>query len=339
MAELKRRKLILDVDTGSDDAMAMIAAMMSPEFEVIGVCSVNGNREVKLTTLNTLRVMELLGSNVPVYRGCEYPMVSTLDRKPMLPYREGDLDGTDIGVIHGDHLPLPGPTWRKEEDLNAVSYYVKTLRETKEKITLVPVGPLTNIAMAMRCDPRICENIEEIMIMGGGYLINNTPSPMAEYNVWVDPEAAEVMMFYAEKYGVKVTWVPLDATHECWMSKADADEMRKIGSPIADAMADFVEQRAVGYAKDADMKALGASPVHDALAVIALLNPDVLVDVRHVNVHIHIGGGYCDGMTCLDMRELIDKPAPNCYFALHANREIFCEEMMRILKNNTVYSK
>ena len=183
------------------------------------------------------------------------------------------------------------------------------------------------------------KNIEEIMIMGGGYLINNTPSPMAEYNVWVDPEAAEVMMFYAEKYGVKVTWVPLDATHECWMSKADADEMRKIGSPIADAMADFVEQRAVGYAKDADMKALGASPVHDALAVIALLNPDVLVDVRHVNVHIHIGGGYCDGMTCLDMRELIDKPAPNCYFALHANREIFCEEMMRILKNNTVYSK
>ena len=137
MAELKRRKLILDVDTGSDDAMAMIAAMMSPEFEVIGVCSVNGNREVKLTTLNTLRVMELLDSNVPVYRGCEYPMVSTLDRKPMLPYREGDLDGTDIGVIHGDHLPLPGPTWRKEEDLNAVSYYVKTLRETKEKITLV----------------------------------------------------------------------------------------------------------------------------------------------------------------------------------------------------------
>ena len=142
MAELKKRKVILDVDTGSDDAMAMIAAMMSPEFEVIGVCSVNGNREVKLTTLNTLRVMELLESNVPVYRGCEYPMVSTLDRKPMLPYREGDLDGTDIGVIHGDHLPLPGPTWRKEEDLNAKDADVMVADTAVMREVLFAIGEL-----------------------------------------------------------------------------------------------------------------------------------------------------------------------------------------------------
>jgi len=341
MTELKRRKVIMDVDTGSDDAMALITAMMSPELEVIGVCSVNGNREVRLTTLNTLRVMELLDSHVPVYRGCEYPMVATLDpnRKPGIPQREGDKGDPLVSLIHGDHLPLPGPTWCKEQDLNAVSYYVKTLRETKEKITLVPVGPLTNIAMAMRCDPRICENIEEIMIMGGGYREHDIEIPMIEWNVWIDPEAAEIMMRYAAQYGIKVTWVPLDATYEAIMTVDHARQMREIGSPIADAMANFIEQRVGGYANDADMKGAAGAPVHDALAVMALLNPDVLVDVRHVNLRINIGGDYCDGATCLDMRNLIDKAAPNCYFAMHANRELFCEEMMKILKRNTVYSK
>ena len=189
----KKRKIIMDVDTGSDDAIALIVAAMSPEFDLQAVCTVNGNREVRLTTLNTLRVMELLGSNVPVYKGCEYPMVACLtpDRKPNIPWREGKMTGI-MSLTHGDHLPLPGPDYRKEEELNAVSYYVKTLRHAKEKITLVPVGPLTNIAMAMRIDPEICNNIEEIMIMGGGDREANS-GYLAEYNVWVDPEAGEVM--------------------------------------------------------------------------------------------------------------------------------------------------
>ena len=340
MADLNKRKVIMDIDTGSDDAVAIIAAMMSPEFDVIGLCTVNGNREVKLTTINTLRVVELLGSSVPVYKGCEFPMVATMTptRKPNIPWREGKMTGI-ASLIHGDHLPLPGPDYRKEEDMDAVSYYVKTLRETKEKITLIPVGPLTNIAMAMRCDPRICENIEEIMIMGGGYLVNNCGNGMAEYNIWVDPEAGEILMQYAEAYNIKVTWVPLDATHEAFLTIDDAKEMRKIGSPIADAVASFVEQRTSGYAKDGDMKKLQGAPIHDALAVMALLDPEVLIDVQHVNLHVDFSGGRTDGMTCLDMRELLEKPAPNCYFAMHANREKFRDGLLAILQRNEVYSK
>jgi len=343
MAELKKRKVIMDVDTGSDDAVAIISAMMSPEFDVIGLCTVNGNRAVELTTLNTLRVAELLNSDVPVYKGCEYPMVATLDprRKPNIPWREGDMARINplLDLIHGDHLPLPGPTWKKEEKISAVAYYLDVLLNTQEKITLVPVGPLTNVAMAMRADSRICENIEEIMIMGGGYLVNNAWGGMAEYNIWVDPEAAEVVMQYAEAYGIKVTWVPLDATHEAYLTLDDAAEIRKIGTPIADAVASFIEKRTSGYAKDGDMKEMAAAPIHDALAVMALLDPEVLVDVRHVNLHVDYAGGKSDGQTGLDMRELITKPAPNCYFAMHANREKFRDMLLAILKRNTVYSK
>lgn len=334
-----RTKVILDVDTGSDDAIAMILAMMSPKLDVIGVCSVNGNREVKLTTLNTLRVAELLGSNVPVYRGCEYPMVATL--RPGggggTPIREGTYDGL-ISMIHGDHLPLPGPEYRAEEKIPAVIYYVQKLMETTEKITVVAVGPLTNLAMAMRVEPKICEKIERIVIMGGGYQINND-TPTAEFNIWVDPEAAEIVMRTGEEFGLNIVWVPLDATHQCYLSVQDAAHIRSFGNKIADAVADFIEMRATGYVKDADMKELCASPVHDALAVAYLLDPQVLKDIRHVNMHVVTGGGYADGMTCLDMRELLDKPAPNCFFALGADRDRFLKVLYGALKEGAVYSR
>lgn len=333
------RQVILDVDTGSDDAIAMILAMMSPDIEVIGVCSVNGNREVKLTTMNTLRVMELLGSQVPVYKGCEYPMVATLrpDGGAGTPIREGTYDGL-ISLIHGDHLPLPGPSYLSAQALNAVSYYVQALTQATRKITLVAVGPLTNLAMAMRIEPTICEKIEEIVIMGGGYQINND-TPTAEFNIWVDPEAAEIVMRYGETYGLKITWVPLDATHKCYMSLEDATHIRSFDNEISNAVASFLEMRATGYVKDADMKELAASPIHDALAVAYLIDPQVLQDVRHVNMHVVTGGGYADGMTCLDMRELLDKPAPNCYFALSADRDRFLKVLYQALEKGQVYSK
>jgi len=331
----------MDVDTGTDDAMALIAAMMAPQLDIIGVCTVNGNREVRLTTLNTLRVMELLDSHVPVYRGCEYPLVATLDpdRRPGIPKREKKKDDPNIKHIHGDHLPLPGPTWCKEQDLNAVTYYVQTLRRTKEKITLLPIGPMTNIALAMRCDPRICENIEEIVIMGGGYQECDVDIPFIEWNVWIDPEAAEIVMRYAEKYGIRVTWVPLDATHQATMSLEHAEQMRAIGSPIADAMAGFIEKRVGGYSHDAAMNASASAPVHDALAVAALIDPEVLSDVRHLHLQVNFGIGPCDGMTCLDMRQTTNAPTPNCYFAMGADKERFCRIIMDLLEQNTVYSK
>ena len=215
---------------------------------------------------------------------------------------------------------------------------MKTLRHAKEKITLVPVGPLTNIAMAMRIDPEICNNIEEIMIMGGGDREANS-GYLAEYNVWVDPEAGEVMMFYAEKYGVKVTWVPLDATHEAIMTVDDAAELRSYGTPVADAVASFIEQRSKGYSRYESMKKAAGAPIHDALAVLALIDPSVLVDVRHVNVRVDIGASYADGATVVDHRQAGTCKEPNCWFAFHADGPKFAKMVKDIIKRGTVYSK
>ncbi|MBC2871836.1 nucleoside hydrolase [Bittarella massiliensis] len=325
---MDKRKVILDVDTGADDAVAIMLALLAPELEVIGICSVNGNREVRLTTDNTLRVLDLLGrGEVPVYRGCEYPMVSTLKpgRKPNIPWREGMMTGVEA-LVHGDHLEIP-ETDLKEQEECAVSYLVHALKNAKEKITLIPVGPLTNIGMALRVAPEITENIEEIMIMGGGFLTNNS-SAVSEYNVWVDPEAAEIVM----QSGCKITWVPLDATHECYLTTEDAAEIRKLGTKTADAVAAIIEKRTKGYSNDVDMKEYSGAPVHDALAVCALLDPTVLTEVEEVNCHVDIAAGYADGQTCLDRRMRTNKEAPNCRFAMHADREKFRSMVIDILK-------
>ena len=326
------RKVILDVDTGSDDAVAIITALLSPEeFDVLGICTVNGNREVRLTTDNTLRVLDLLGMpQIPVFKGCEFPMVSTLKpgRKPTIPWREGMMTGIEA-LVHGDHLEIP-ETDLKEQDTCAVSWLVDTLLHTKEKITLIPVGPLTNIAMAMRVDARICENIEEIMIMGGGFITNNS-SAVSEYNIWVDPEAMEVVL----QSGCKITLVPLDATHEAYLTVKDAEVLRSYGTKTADAVAAIIEKRSRGYANDVDMKEYAAAPIHDALAVCALIDPTVLVDVEHVNCHVDIAAGYADGQTCLDRRMRTTKDGPNCYFAMHADREKFKDMILAIMKKAT----
>ena len=162
--------------------------------------------------------------------------------------------------------------------------------------------------------------------MGGGYLVNNT-TPMTEYNVWVDPESLEVVL----QSGCKVTLVPLDATHECYLTVEDAADLRALGNKAADAVATLIEQRTKGYSMDADMKAYQGAPIHDALAVCALLDPTVLTDVRPVCCHVDISVGYADGQTCLDLRARVDKEEPNCFFAFHADRDKFAAMLKNIL--------
>ena len=322
------KKVILDVDTGPDDAVAIIAALLAPELEVVGICSVNGNREVALTTDNTLRVKALMGADVPVYRGCEYPLVAPLTpgRRPGIPRREGQIRPTG-SRIQGDHLPFPA-TDLTEEPESAVTWLVDTLLHAEEKITLIPVGPLTNLAVALRAAPRIAEHIEEVVLMGGGHRVQNT-TPMTEYNVWVDPEALEVVL----QSGCKVTVVPLDATMECYLTQADADEIRGFGGPGAEAVAFLVDEWLRDYRDDPAMKGYPGVPVHDALAVCAAIDPSILTDLRPVCCHVDIAGGYADGQTCLDLRARLEKEGANCLFAFHADREKFAATLKKILKN------
>ena len=345
---MAKEKIIMDVDTGSDDAVALLMAMLDPGFDLLGICSVNGNIEVKLTTDNSLRCVECCDKQdqVKVYRGCDLPMVSTLT--PWTPQTTGIQSPASHGMqnprregmredgkqVHPEHLPLPEPTIKADE-ISAVEFYLKTLRAAEDhSITIVPVGPLTNLGVAFRADPTVVKKIKKIVIMGGAHLMMNS-SPASEFNIWVDPEAAEVVQQAAWENDVPVVWVPLDATHAAYISLEQAEAIGKIPGKPAKLVSELVKQRYTGYSRfDADMRDKGGVPVHDALAVCAVLHPEVLKNVLHTNVHIDTGNSYAYGETIVERRIRVVEEDKNAYFALSADREMFYEWIYKVLKDD-----
>ncbi|BFJ85814.1 nucleoside hydrolase [Ruthenibacterium sp. CLA-JM-H11] len=322
---MEKQKVILDVDTGTDDAVAIMLAALSPDVELLGVCSVNGNRGIDFTTENTLRVVEYLGlqDRIPVYRGCSLPMVSTLTpgRRDGIP-ATGEMDSNNI---HGDYVELPPSTIHTQPE-HAVFWLIDTLMKSDGDITLIPVGPLTNIAMALRIEPRIAQKIKQIVIMGGGYKeVNITPS--AEFNFWVDPEAAKIVM----DSGCDITVVPLDATHKAVLSLADADALESSGTPAGKATARFIRHRQAGYKVWQPMADIDTVPIHDALAVCAVIDPDVLQNVVHTYVDIDIAGGAADGMSICDVDKRYKDKQPNACVALSADKDRFSRMVKEIL--------
>ena len=315
-------KVILDVDTGSDDAIAIMTAALSKEIDLLGIMSVNGNRNIENTTDNTLRVISLLGKSIPVFRGCYLPMVSTLlkGRRDQIPFKGPEIKEEDV---HGDHIPAP-ETDMKEQPIHAVVWLIDTLTKTSEKLTLICVGPLTNLAMALRIAPQITKNIREILIMGGGYMINNITSG-AEFNFWVDPEAAKIVM----DCGAPIRLVPLDATHAAYVTLSEAEEIRKFDTPAAKLCADLIIRRINGYKNFQPLDTPNSTPVHDPLAVCALLNPAVLKDCMEVNVDVCVSPGITDGMSLCDVGQRNRDRKPNAIVAKSADRELFIQHVKR----------
>ena len=217
----------------------------------------------------------------------------------------------------------------KEQPQHAVFWLVDTLLNSKEKLTLIFVGPLTNLAMALRIAPNIVENINEIIIMGGGYLVNNITSG-AEFNFWVDPEAAKIVM----DCGAPIRLVPLDATHAAYVTRAEAEEIRKFNTPAARLCADLIIRRIDGYKNFQPLAVPDAVPVHDVLAVCALLNPEVLQDCMEVNVDISIAPGITDGMSLCDVGTRDRSAALNAVVARSADRELFITMLKKLFANS-----
>ena len=319
------KKIILDVDTGSDDAIALMTAILSPDIDLVAACSVAGNNPIRFTTENTLRVVEAMDADVPVYRGASAPVMKDLmpDRLPDTARHSFERDG-EIVQIHRKYLDLPAAT-RIPEPLPAAMFYVDYLRRAAEPVTLVLVGPLTNFAIALMMDPDIVKNVEEIIIMGGGDQESNV-SVSAEFNVFFDPEAA----LWVLRSGAKITWVPLDATHAAYLTAADADALRATDSLAGKCAADLLEQRIVIHSHLQPLEVPDAAAVHDALAVCYAIDPTVLNDVHHVHMAIGLSG-YADGQTIIDPRYYPE--ARNCHFAYGTDRVKFGTMLREILGN------
>lgn len=307
------QKVILDVDTGTDDAVALMTAALSPDLELVGATTVNGNTLVQNCTENTLRVFDYIGkSEIPVFQGMHLPLV-----------RQNIEQAIPATGIHGDFLDLP-PSRTKKQEQHAVDWLIETYMHSDGDIILVPVGPLTNIAAAIRKEPRILEKIPELVIMGGAHEHGNS-TPSAEFNIWCDPEAARIVV----NCGRPIRMIPLDATHRALVSREDCTRLREIGTPAAIATAICTERRIAGYDRSQPMHRLGAAPVHDALAVCAIIDPSV-VTTQLINVDVETSGLLTDGRTVCDFRHR-SKGAPNVHFATDADEPKFVRMLMEIL--------
>ena len=306
-------KIILDVDTGTDDAVALMVAALSPDIELVGATVVNGNTVLDSCVENTLRVLQWIGlPEVPVHRGMSRPLA-----------RAQAAQLNPATLIHGDKLDLPPATIRAGGQ-HAVDWLIDTYLASDGDISLVPVGPLTNIATAMQKEPRILEKIPEIVIMGGAHDHGNATAS-AEFNIWLDPEAARIVV----NSGRPIRLVPLDATHRALVSLEDCERLRALGTPAGEAAARFIAKRIDGYDATQPMHRAGAAPVHDALAVCAVIDPSVL-STHFIPVDVETGGELSVGRTVCDFRFRGGRPA-NVHFAMDADEPKFVAMLLDIL--------
>lgn len=312
------RKLILDVDTGTDDAIAIMMAALHPELELIGVTTVNGNVEVQHCTDNSLRVLDFIGrGDIPVYEGLNRPLVRADFPIPRALKKSSG--------VHGTELDVPPAVSRKQSQA-AVEFLIETYRAATDEITLVPTGPLSNIAACVALDPGFVDRVPEVVLMGGAHDHGNV-TPSAEMNIWADPEAAASVFAAGFR---KLTCVPLDATHQALVSLADVAELEAMGTPAGTAAARFVKLRIAGYDANNPMAVRGAAPVHDAVCVASLVDPSVIT-TRHLHVAVETQGTLNVGRTVVDTHAR-GTGTPNCHFAFGADRAKFVAMMLETLR-------
>lgn len=309
-------KVVLDVDTGTDDAVAIMFAALHPDLELIAVTTVNGNVPVEHTTDNTLRTLDFIGrGDIPVYAGLARPIV-----RHDFPGRKDYGGKSDM---HGLELPIPAPT-SKAQATGAVEFLVETFRSTTEPIALVPTGPLSNIGAAVAVAPDIVDAVHEVVIMGGGHRHGNV-TPAAEFNIWADPEAADMTLTAGFD---PLTLVPLDATHQALVTREDVARFDSLGTPAGTAAARFIGRRIDAYSAGHRVEVPDAAPVHDALCTAYLVDRDV-IETRPLHVRVETQGELTVGQTVIDTRSHADQ-APNAHVAFGADARRFVELMTSV---------
>ena len=303
--------MVLDCDTGTDDAIAIMLAALHPGLDLLGVTAVQGNVDVEHAADNSLRVLDLVGrSDVPVLRGVGRPLSTAPDAE-----------------AHRRQLPLhlPVASSPRVADAGAVEWLVETLRGSTEPVTVVPTGPLTNLAQAVVADPAIVNVVEEVVVMGGGHAVGNV-TPSADRNVWWDAAAAEIVLRAGFLRPVLVT---LDATHQALLDRDDCARLRGLGTAAGEAAATLVEERIGQYAGSRGLDGREAAPVHDPLTVAYLLDPGV-VRLEHLHVAVERTGALTYGRTVIDRHRVTDQP-PNAFVALSSDSRRYVDVLLRTL--------
>ena len=307
----KKIPLILDVDTGVDDAVAILYALSCPELEVLGICTVAGNQTLDKTTRNTLAVLEYLGrDDVPVAMGAAGPLMRPLHTAPQ---------------VHGENglgnVELPEPV-KKPLAEDAVASMRRWIEASAQPVTIAAVGPLTNIALLLKSCPHLKSKIEKIAIMGGGAFRGNA-SPVAEFNIYVDPEAAHIVF----KAGVPVVMCGLDVTMQAYATAEDIDAFAALGTKGGKLCADIFRFYYNFHMSGVRGKLPGCA-VHDAVTVMTLTHPE-LFEGEDAYVEVDLNGKYTLGCTAADFRDRGRIAEKNTHVMMKIDREAFIRLLLK----------
>lgn len=298
--------VILDCDPGHDDALAIMLAVADPAIDLLAVTTVAGNVTLENTTANALRVLDMVGRpDIPVAAGADRPRVRELSTAASM-HGDGGLAG-----------PLPVAPSRPPSSLTAVELIAQVLTEASEPVTLVVTGPQTNAAAALESLPHLRDRIARIVFMGGAVDLGNW-TPAAEFNIWVDPEAADVVL----RSGLDLTMIGLEVTHQAWLADEHADALRgrgDCGQFVAELLDHFVgfHQERFGWE---------GAPIHDAVTIAHLIDP-TLVTTVFANVQVDLESELCVGRTVVDRWRVTDR-TPNCHVGLGIDRDRFVTLLM-----------
>jgi len=305
------RKIIIDCDPGHDDAMAILLAHGNPEIELCAITTVAGNQTLEKTTLNARRMCSVANiTGVPVAAGCDRPLL-----RPLVTAAE----------THGES-GLDGPRFAEPTtplaDVHAVDLIIDLVMGSPGEITLVPIGPLTNIAIALRKQPRLATAVREVVLMGGTHTRGNA-TPAAEFNIFVDPEAAAII-FGA---GWPITMIGLDLTHQALATPEVIERIGALGTPLAATTVELMHFFTSTYKA---MSGFGSPPIHDPCAVARVINPALVKCVAtHVTVETH--GATTSGMTSVDFENRFGRE-PNALVATRLDFDGFWDLMLDAIR-------
>lgn len=298
------QRIIIDTDPGVDDAFAFLLALASPEIQLEALTTTQGNVTLEKATRNALSVLELCGaSHIPVAAGSKFPLVQPLRAS-------ADVHGSSgIGKAS-----LPEPR-AKPLAQHAVDYLIERTLAEPSQLSIFPIGPLTNIAMAIRKEPKFAKAVKELVIMGGAIHESGNVTPLAEFNIFVDPHAAHIV-FHA---GIPITLIPLDVTHKCLLREEHVERLLKIKSPITQFISD-----AIGiYFQFSYNRGFAGCALHDPLTLATVIAPELLT-LKEYYVDVDYSGGIAMGKTFADVFGVTKKPA-NMKVAMDVRGEDFIE--------------
>ena len=307
---MKKRKIILDCDPGHDDAVAIMLLGRNPMFDLLGITVESGNQTLAKTGRNALNLCQYLKIDVPVCLGASNPIIKEVEVCPAI-HGESGLDGftfPDLKI--------------KFDTRHAVDFITETIMNSNEKVTMVTTGPMTNLALAIRMEPKILDNIEEVVLMGGSYN-NGNVTPAAEFNIFCDPEAAYISF----NSGLKVTMVGLDVTRKVLVLPEVVERMSKIDTDAGDL---FTKLMIVFNENQKRVFGFDGAPLHDPVTIAYLIDP-TLLDVDYVNCEIDISHGSSYGRTNCDIFNYLNLDK-NTYVAKDINVEKFWDIIEEALK-------